>query len=72
METCDKCGPGTEAHVSFMTSQGPITLCHHHARKFAPTLRAYPSTPVGGASEVWPASGMRPRPAWRGVMWRPA
>ena len=72
METCDKCGPGTDAHVSFMTPQGPIIFCRHHARKFATALRAYPSTPVGSASGRRQASGARLKPAWRGVMWRPA
>jgi hypothetical protein len=32
-----------------MTPNGPIILCRHHARKFATTLRAYPSAPAGGA-----------------------
>jgi len=72
VETCDKCGPGTEAHVSFMTPQGPIAFCRHHARKFAAALRAYPSTPVGRAPGAWPAFGTRVKPTWRGVMWRPA
>lgn len=72
METCDKCGPGTEAHVSFMTPQGPIIFCRHHARKFATALRAYPSTQVGSASRARPAVGKRVKPAWRGVMWRNA
>lgn len=72
METCDKCGPGTEAHVSFMTPQGPITLCRHHAREFSPALGAYPSTPVGSASGARPVSEGTLRPAWRGVMWPPA
>lgn len=71
METCDKCGPGTEAHVSFMTPQGPITFCRHHARKFATALRAYPSMPVCSASEARPAPAARAKPAWRGVMWPP-
>ncbi len=70
METCDKCGPGTEAHVSFMTPQGPIIFCRHHARKFAAALRAYPSTPVASATACGarPASGTKAKPAWRGVM----
>jgi hypothetical protein len=72
METCDKCGPGTEAQVSFMTPEGPIILCRHHARKFATALRAYPSAPVVRASGPRPSSGTKPRPAWRGVMWPPA
>ncbi len=76
METCDKCGPGTEAHVSFMTPKGPIILCRHHARKFAATLSAYPSAPVSDASGVPPSSGTKsgtePGPVWRGVMWPPA
>jgi hypothetical protein len=71
MEICDKCGPGTEAHVSFMTPQGAITLCHHHARKFGTALRAYPSALMGGDVGVRTASGTRARPAWRGVMWPP-
>jgi hypothetical protein len=71
METCDKCGPGTEAHMSFMTPQGPIILCRHHARKFATALRAYPSMPVSSASGARPALGTKVKPAWRGVMWRP-
>jgi hypothetical protein len=75
VETCDKCGPGTEAHVSFMTPKGPIILCRHHARKFAAALRAYPSAPVEGASGARPSSGTKSgtkaRPGWRGVMWPP-
>jgi hypothetical protein len=71
VEICDKCGSGTEAHVSFMTPQGPITLCRHHAREFATALRAYPSTQVGNDSGTRPAVGTRIKPAWRGVMWRP-
>jgi len=72
VETCDKCGPGTEAHVSFMTPKGQIILCRHHARKFAETLRAYPSASVGAASGARPSSGTKASPAWRGVMWPPA
>ena len=71
METCDKCGPGTEAHVSFMTPQGPITFCCHHARTFATAQRAYPSTAVGSDAGARAASATRAKPAWRGVMWRP-
>ncbi len=71
MEICDKCGPGTEAHVSFMTPQGPITFCRHHARTLAPALRAYPSALVGSDAAARTASGTRAKPAWRGVMWRP-
>jgi hypothetical protein len=71
VESCDKCGPGTEAHVSFITPQGPITFCRHHAREFATALRAYPSALVGSDAEARTAFGTRVKPAWRGVMWRP-
>jgi hypothetical protein len=27
METCDACGPGTEALFSFLAPQGPLTFC---------------------------------------------
>lgn len=71
MEICDKCGPGTQAHVSFMTPHGPITFCRHHAREYASALRTYPSALVGGDAGALTSSGMRAKPAWRGVMWRP-
>ena len=71
METCDKCGPGTEAHVCFMTPQGPITFCRHHARTFATGLRAYPSALVGSDAGARTAPSAKVTPAWRGVMWRP-
>jgi hypothetical protein len=60
-----------------MTLDGPIILCRRHARKFATTLRAYPSAPVDGARGArgtrgaLPSSGTKERPAWRGVMWPP-
>ena len=71
MEICDKCGPGTEAQVSFMTPRGPITLCRHHARTLATALRTYPSALVSSDAGARTASGTRTKPAWRGVMWRP-
>ena len=71
MEICDKCGPGTQAQVSFMTPQGPITFCRHHAREFAADLRPYPSTLVSSDAGPRTASSTRAKPAWRGVMWRP-
>jgi hypothetical protein len=54
--------------MSFMTPQGPITFCRHHAGEFAPDLRAYPSALVGSDAAARTASGTKAKPAWRGVM----
>ena len=71
MEVCDKCGPGTEAQVSFMTPHGPITFCRHHARALATAPSAYPSALVGRDTRARTAPASKAKPAWRGLMWRP-